>query len=158
MHPGTGCKGDNDPLDVCEIGMVQLATGSVTPVKVLGVLAMIDDGETDWKIIAMSARDLWAAKINNIRDVERHLPGTLHAIREWFRLYKTADGKPENTFALDELFMDRSYAQQIIADCNGSWKTLMSGDAANGEASVAALTRDRRRSLLGDVAGQEPGP
>lgn len=46
MHPDTGYQGDNDPLDVCEIGLRIVATGDVRQVKVLGVLAMIDEGET----------------------------------------------------------------------------------------------------------------
>lgn len=45
MHPDTGYQGDNDPLDVCEIGLRIVATGDVRQVKVLGVLAMIDEGE-----------------------------------------------------------------------------------------------------------------
>ena len=47
----TGYPGDNDPLDVCEIGLRQVQTGEIRPVKVLGVLAMIDDDETDWKVV-----------------------------------------------------------------------------------------------------------
>ena len=43
-------QGDNDPVDVVEIGEAECAMGSVTPVKPLGVLAMIDDGELDWKV------------------------------------------------------------------------------------------------------------
>ena len=45
-------QGDNDPLDVVEIGTTQLTPGAVVKVKVLGVFAMIDDGETDWKVRA----------------------------------------------------------------------------------------------------------
>lgn len=45
VHPDTGYQGDNDPLDVCEIGLRIVATGDVRQVKVLGVLAMIDEGE-----------------------------------------------------------------------------------------------------------------
>jgi len=48
-HPTMKVKGDNDPVDVVEIGSVALAMGSVTPVKPVGVYAMIDDGELDWK-------------------------------------------------------------------------------------------------------------
>ena len=43
-HPELGCFGDDDPIDVVEIGSSALEAGSVTPVKPLGVLAMIDDG------------------------------------------------------------------------------------------------------------------
>ena len=35
-----------------EIGLRQVQTGEIRPVKVLGVLAMIDDDETDWKVVA----------------------------------------------------------------------------------------------------------
>ncbi len=42
-------QGDNDPVDVVEIGSRQLEQGGVYPVKPLGVYAMIDDGELDWK-------------------------------------------------------------------------------------------------------------
>lgn len=42
--PKTGAAGDNDPLDVCEIGSVVAARGEVKQVKVLGTLALIDEG------------------------------------------------------------------------------------------------------------------
>jgi inorganic pyrophosphatase len=38
-------QGDNDPLDVVELGGRQLAAGSVTRVRALGAFAMIDEGE-----------------------------------------------------------------------------------------------------------------
>ena len=43
-------QGDNDPVDVVEIGSRALEQGGVYPVKPLGVYAMIDDGELDWKV------------------------------------------------------------------------------------------------------------
>jgi len=43
VHPTMNVKGDNDPVDVVEIGSTQLEMVSVTPVKPLGVYAMIDD-------------------------------------------------------------------------------------------------------------------
>lgn len=43
-------QGDNDPVDVVEIGSRTLEQGGVYPVKPLGVYAMIDDGELDWKV------------------------------------------------------------------------------------------------------------
>ncbi len=52
VSPDTGYPGDNDPWAGCEIGLRQVQTGEIRPVKVLGVLAMIDDDETDWKVRA----------------------------------------------------------------------------------------------------------
>ena len=43
-------------------------------VKPLGVYAMIDDGELDWKIIAISTEDPLADKLNDVEDVERCVP------------------------------------------------------------------------------------
>lgn len=50
LHPETKAKGDNDPLDVCEIGEQVGYVGQVKQVKVLGIMALIDEGETDWKV------------------------------------------------------------------------------------------------------------
>ena len=76
-HPVVKCKGDNDPVDVVEIGSAALASGTVCTVKVLGVLAMIDDGELDWKVIAINSADPLAAKLNDIEDVDKHCPGVV---------------------------------------------------------------------------------
>lgn len=39
--------------------------GEVIKVKVLGVLAMIDEGETDWKVIAINVEDPEAKVLNS---------------------------------------------------------------------------------------------
>ena len=59
--------------------------GDVLEVKVLGLLAMIDDGETDWKMMVIDVNDPQAADLNNLEDVERLMPGFLAATRDWFR-------------------------------------------------------------------------
>ncbi|CAN0292757.1 unnamed protein product [Ectocarpus sp. 6 AP-2014] len=132
VHPDTKFPGDNDPLDVCEIGLRIVATGDVRQVKVLGVLAMIDEDETDWKVIVIDREDRWAPELNDVEDVERLLPGVVSAIREWFRTYKVPDGKPENKFALDERCMGRSYAMKVVSECHLAWRNLV-GKAELGE-------------------------
>ena len=66
-----GVFGDNDPVDVVEISSQKLDMGSVHPVKCVGVYAMIDDGELDWKVIAIRTDDPVADKINDVEDIER---------------------------------------------------------------------------------------
>ena len=100
--------GDNDPVDVVEIGGAALATGSVTAIKAVGVFAMIDDGELDWKIIGIAASDPKAALVNDVADVEKHFPGELEKIRVWFRDYKTPDGKPQNAFGYNDKCLVRT--------------------------------------------------
>ncbi len=54
----TDCLGDNDPLDIVEISNSKVfETGAIEPVKVLGSLCLIDQGELDWKIIALNATE-----------------------------------------------------------------------------------------------------
>ena len=49
-----------------EIGGAVHSRGSVIQVKVLGVLAMIDDGETDWKVFCIDVNDPDSDKLNDI--------------------------------------------------------------------------------------------
>jgi nucleosome-remodeling factor subunit len=124
--PSTNCKGDNDPIDVCEIGSTIHLRGSVLRVKVLGVFAMIDEGETDWKVIAIDVNDPLAENLNDIHDVDKVMPGFLKATVEWFKIYKMPDGKPANEFAFNGEAKNKEFAENIIASTHESWKKLMS--------------------------------
>lgn len=122
----TGCKGDNDPIDAVEVGIRQVKTGQVIVCKVIGVLAMIDDGETDWKLFVINIQDPMASIINTPEDLEEHLPGAIEAAREYFRIYKVCTGKEPNEFALNEKIMPASYALNIIEETHGFWNKLKS--------------------------------
>lgn len=125
--PKLKCFGDNDPVDVVEIGSATLAQGTVEPVKVLGVLAMIDDGELDWKVIAIRTEDQLAKDLNDIGDVEAKCPGVISGIREWFRWYKTPDGKPLNAFGYDEKALGKAEALKVIEETHEAWQKLYDG-------------------------------
>ncbi|KAL0964569.1 hypothetical protein UPYG_G00325770 [Umbra pygmaea] len=129
----TGCCGDNDPIDVCEIGSQVCLRGEVIKIKVLGVLAMIDEGETDWKVMAINVADPEAKDLNNISDVERLKPGFLEATVDWFRRYKVPDGKPENQFAFNGEFKDKDFAIETIKSTHDFWKALISQKTNAGE-------------------------
>ncbi|XP_066534428.1 inorganic pyrophosphatase [Hoplias malabaricus] len=129
----TGCCGDNDPIDVCEIGSKVCSRGDVIKVKVLGVLAMIDEGETDWKVIAINTDDPEAKDFNDITDVQRLKPGYLEATVDWFRRYKVPDGKPENKFAFNGEFKDKEFAIKTIKSTHEFWKALFSKQTNAGE-------------------------
>lgn len=117
--------------------------GEVIRVKVLGVLAMIDEGETDWKVIAINVEDpeannfnskhpknkfclfvsspasvilnLFCCQRSDIDDIQRLKPGYLEATVDWFRRYKVPDGKPENQFAFNEEFKDKVYPSHTFS-------------------------------------------
>jgi inorganic pyrophosphatase len=128
MSEDTGHKGDNDPIDAVEVGIRQLKTGSITVCKVIGVLAMIDDGETDWKLFIINVNDPLAPLINTPEDLETHLPGAIEAAREYFRIYKVCTGKEPNEFALEEKIMPADYAHHVIEETHGFWNILKNGN------------------------------
>ncbi|XP_026878550.2 inorganic pyrophosphatase 2, mitochondrial [Electrophorus electricus] len=131
----TNCCGDNDPIDVCDLGTKVCSAGQVIQVKVLGVLALIDEGETDWKIIAINTDDPDASTLNSIKDVRVKRPGQLDATVEWFRKYKTPDGKPENQFAFNGQFKDKDFALEVIKSAHNYWKALVQKQTKCGEIS-----------------------
>ncbi len=46
----------------------------------MGTLALIDEGETDWKLIGIDVKDAMAEKLNDIEDVEMIYPGLLRVL------------------------------------------------------------------------------
>ncbi|KAL0680763.1 hypothetical protein Bca4012_047610 [Brassica carinata] len=154
-----GAFGDNDPVDVVEIGEAQRKIGEILKVKSLAALAMIDEGELDWKIVAISLDDPKAHLVNDVDDVEKHFPvrakpdliyrpymdfvlltficGDIRvhytAIRDWFRDYKIPDGKPANRFGLGD---KPDYALKIIHETNESWAKLVKRSVDAGDLSL----------------------
>lgn len=88
---------------------------------------MIDDGELDWKVIAINSQDPLFSQLNDIDDVEAKLPGVVSGIREWFRWYKTPDDKPLNAFGFDEKVLPKKVAEEVIEETHHYWKDLKNG-------------------------------
>eukprot|EP01066_Platyproteum_vivax_P011606 Platyproteum_vivax@DN5265_c0_g1_i2.p1 len=121
----TGLMGDGDPLDVVEVSPRLIPIGAVMPIKVLGVFCLIDQGEMDWKIIAIGCDHVLSNLMNGVEDMEKHMPGTLAKITTWFRTYKTFEGSQENDIAFEGKVLGPDYAHKIIAHHHKSWKQLM---------------------------------
>jgi inorganic pyrophosphatase len=136
----TNCKGDNDPIDVCEIGERVANIGEVIQVKILGCMAMIDEGETDWKVIVIDVRDPLAAQLNDIEDIEKVMPGQLAATNEWFRIYKMPAGNPENTFAFGGEAKNKEFATAIVNETHEHWKHLITGELSNAKVNTTNTT------------------
>ena len=125
-----GHCGDNDPLDVMEIGSTPLPMGTVTPVRVLGSLELIDEGETDHKIIAIRTDDPDYNRITDMASLEAVKPGIVEKLIDWLKMYKTSDGKGVNSLSSD-LPTSKAEAISIISECNARWQKLKSGMSVN---------------------------
>jgi len=117
--------------------------GSVVPVKVLGALALKDEGETDWKILSIHVAHPNASKLNDIGDIEQVYPGLLESTKRWFRIYKVPDGKPENEFGLNGEYQDKSFALKIIQEMRADWLKLMCGQTKSSGEGYSISTSHR---------------
>lgn len=144
----TGFNGDNDPIDAIEVGGAVAKPGTVKQVKILGCLALLDEGETDWKVFVVDVNDPLAERLNDMDDVEAHCPGLIDATREWFRNYKIPDGKPANEFAFDGQVRGRDFAVHIVEETTAAWKRLIGGQVARGDISCANRSQTGSPYLL----------
>lgn len=125
-----GTVGDNDPLDVMEVGSRPFAVGEMRQVKVLGDLELIDQGELDHKIIVIDVNDPIASRVANAADLRIVMPGVLEKLVEWLKMYKTTDGKDVNVLASDAP-TDAATASKVVAECHQSWKDLKAKGGGN---------------------------
>ncbi len=74
----------------------------------LGVLAMIDSGETDWKLIAINVADPMAHLLNDLADIETHMRAA-----------------SSNEFAFDGKAQGRAYSEALIEETHEDWEALI---------------------------------
>jgi len=82
--PQTYCD-DNDPLDILVLTQVNVIPMCLMRAKVIGVMRMIDGGEADDKIIAVSPDDMSVSHIENIEELPPH---ALRELKAFFEDYK----------------------------------------------------------------------
>ncbi|XP_033230149.1 inorganic pyrophosphatase isoform X2 [Belonocnema kinseyi] len=140
LDEATGFKGDNDPIDVLEIGYRVAKRGEVLKVKVIGTVALIDEGETDWKIIVIDVNDPMADQLNDVNDIDKHFPGLMKATIEWFKIYKIPDGKPENQFAFNGEIKSRDFALHVIEEVHQHWANLVKRETPAGGIACTNVT------------------
>lgn len=78
--------GDGDPLDIIVLGRA-LPRGSITGVKIIGVLKLFDKGERDDKIIAILP-DSKMRKVSTIEELDKKFVGVSDILSTWFQNYK----------------------------------------------------------------------
>ena len=113
--------GDDDPLDVIEIGLQQIKIGEIQQVKIIGIIPYIDNNETDWKVIAISKNDIMFEKINSIEDLEMFIPNLLDCIITWLLNYKKKQNI--NNYIMNNQCLNTEFAEKIINNMHSAWKT-----------------------------------
>lgn len=74
---------DNDALDIIVPSTFPLATGILVRVRPIAVMEMIDDGESDYKVIAVPVDDKRWDDVQDLDDLNRH------HVKEWKHFFET---------------------------------------------------------------------
>jgi inorganic pyrophosphatase len=82
--PQTYCR-DHDPLDIIVIGQEPVAPGSLVEAKPVGGLIMKDQGQEDFKVIAVHEGDPFFSTYNDVAQLSQHV---LTEIKHFFSTYK----------------------------------------------------------------------
>tara|TARA_R110000850_G_scaffold30630_2_gene84235 strand:+ start:86339 stop:86980 length:642 start_codon:yes stop_codon:yes gene_type:complete len=88
-HLPASAGGDGDPLDVFLLGPA-IERGTVVPGRVIGIIRMLDNGEQDDKLIAVSDESHFG-KIKSLHELKTNYPGVLEVLTSWLRHYKGND-------------------------------------------------------------------
>lgn len=81
---------DGDPLDVLVLTTNPLAPGILVKVRPVAVVNMIDDGESDAKVIAVPVKDPRWDDVKDLKDINKH---TLKEIEHFYKTYKNLQDK-----------------------------------------------------------------
>lgn len=81
---------DGDPLDVICLTNQPTFPSCQVPIRIIGVLKMIDGGEEDDKILAVNAVDPRLKEINSLKDISKN---KLDEISNFFGRYKELEKK-----------------------------------------------------------------
>lgn len=82
---------DGDALDVIVLTTWPLNPGIMVAVRPVGVLEMVDTGDSDFKVIAVPVNDKRWEDVQDIGDVNKH---SLKEFQHFLETYKALKGKP----------------------------------------------------------------
>lgn len=82
---------DGDPLDVIVMTTFPLHPGILVSVRPVAVIDMVDDGDSDYKIIAVPTEDKRWDDVQDLADLNSH---TIKEFTHFLETYKALKGKP----------------------------------------------------------------
>jgi inorganic pyrophosphatase len=100
---------DGDPLDVLVLAIVPTFPGCLLAARPIGLLAMLDEGKQDDKILAVPVGEPAFDEIYNYTQMFPHL---MKKISHFFETYKALEGKETSVLG----WHDSAYARRIIAE------------------------------------------
>ncbi len=100
---------DGDPLDVIVIATAPLIPGILVDVRPVGVMDMIDSGESDAKILAVPVGDPRFGHVHDLKDVNPHF---VKEVTHFYENYK----KLQNKEVTIPTVRDAAAAREVILE------------------------------------------
>mmetsp|Transcript_31006 Transcript_31006/g.67748 ORF Transcript_31006/g.67748 Transcript_31006/m.67748 type:complete len:553 (-) Transcript_31006:214-1872(-) len=123
--------GDDDPLDILDLSMEVAGVGQVVSCRPLGAVCLIDEGQADWKIIAVNTECKGPlAEARSIEDAERIAPGRIEEALRWMDDFKQHSGKNDTTLHYE--IHDAKRAIGIIEKDHAAWRRLVDEATSSG--------------------------
>jgi len=90
---------DGDALDVLVLTTYPLVPGILVPTRPVGIMNMIDDGDSDAKLIGVPKKD---PRWDHVKDLANINPHTLKEIEHFFATYKKVQDKEVETQGFED--------------------------------------------------------
>ena len=119
--PQTYCD-DGDPLDILVLSQIDIVPMCLVEARPIGVMRMLDEGESDDKIIAVAVNDMSVGHIQDVSELPAH---SILELRSFFEDYK----KLENKEVIVEDFQGHEIAREVIEKSIVDYKNLMAKKA-----------------------------
>ena len=107
---------DGDPLDVVLLTTYPLFPGVLVKARIVGMMEMVDSGESDAKIIAVPCKDIRWTHVQDLSDINKH---TLKEMEHFFSTYKHLENKTVEVKG----FHDKAKAGEAFAKATEMYKT-----------------------------------
>ena len=111
---------DGDPLDILVIGTEPSYPGCIIPARVLGYLAMVDNGFEDYKLISVVDCDPRYDNVHELKDLSAFI---LEEIKDFFASYK----KLQNIEVIVGDYHNKKEALELIEVCKKRYKENSNG-------------------------------
>ncbi len=100
---------DNDPVDVIVLTTTPLMPGILVRVRPVALMEMIDDGDSDDKVIAVPVKDPRWEHVKDLKDLNPH---TIKEMQHFYSTYKTLQNKEVKVVG----FKGRAEAEAVFTE------------------------------------------
>ena len=108
-----------DPLDILVLSQIDIVPMCLVEARPIDVMKILDEGQSDDKIIAVAVNDMSVDHINDVSELPAH---SIKELRSFFEDYK----KLEKKEVIVEEFQGAQVAREIIEQSVLDYKKLMS--------------------------------